>query len=112
MRLIGSSHTITFHGKPRAGVVSVSCCSCVSVAGGLRGMSAADRYDPPPPTIGPRSMLLQIRPPRSCAPREAVVALALALGAALGACAAPTPTLAPPLPYEPPRVDILDYDVS
>ena len=40
------------------------------------------------------------------------MALVLGLGAALGACAAPAPTLAPPLPYEPPRVDILDYDVS
>lgn len=47
-------------------------------------------------------MLLHIRP----------CALAIALGAALFACAAPAPTLAPPLPYEPPRVDVLDYDVS
>jgi len=40
----------------------------------------------------------------------------LALSPLLGACAAPPaaphPAVAPPLPYEAPRVDVLDYDVS
>ena len=53
-------------------------------------------------------MLLHMRP-LALGPR---LALRAALGAALGACAAPAADVAPPLPYEPPRVDVLDYDVA
>jgi aminopeptidase N len=65
-------------------------------------------------------MHLLVRSPRPRGARRAAgslgVAAALALALALAACAgAPPPAalaLAPPLPYEAPRVDILDYEVA